>query len=275
MASTLPLPRLEACTCEAIPLLTDDLIARQLGVRIAFTGRPGGASQGAYASLNLGSHVDDDLETVYGNRQTLARALGIESLPLVVPLQVHGTNLITISDADSASVHAAMEQAESGADGIIIDTPDVAALLCFADCVPVIIVSPTGRFAVVHAGWRGVEASIAPLAVQQMAQDDDVDPSSFNVYIGPHIRRECFECDPDVHRRFTEKFGDSCAYGPSHIDLTQALITDLLHAGVDETRIADSGICTVCNADQYFSFRASGGVCGRQGALAFRRETTA
>ena len=75
---------------------------------------------------------------------------------------------------------------------------NAAALLCYADCVPVIIVSPTGRFAVVHAGWRGVDNLISVKAVRSMAYADEAllgadAASTYNVYIGPHIGPECFE----------------------------------------------------------------------------------
>ena len=53
VASSLPLPRLAARTIDSIPLFTDDALYDASSVRIAFTGRAGGASEGDYASLNL------------------------------------------------------------------------------------------------------------------------------------------------------------------------------------------------------------------------------
>ena len=41
-------------------------------MKYRFTNRTGGASSGAFASLNLGTHVSDDLETVLANRALLA-----------------------------------------------------------------------------------------------------------------------------------------------------------------------------------------------------------
>ncbi len=42
-------------------------------------------------------------------------------------------------------------------------------------------------------------------------------------------------------------------------------------AGVDARRVCDAGACTACDAGRWYSYRASGGVCGRHGALAFAR----
>lgn len=281
MASNLPLPRLEAGRLGAIDIATDDALARETGVRVAFTGRSGGVSEGLYASLNLASHVGDAVEAVLENRRILAEALGVGSKRLVVPNQVHGTDLVFVDSDEEEAVAAAAARAssEAGADGVIVSAPDVAALLCFADCVPVIIVSPTGRFAVVHAGWRGVYASIAVRSVRAMAEAEAgvfgsvaSAAASYNVYIGPHIHAECFETAPDVHGLFTGKFGETCAPDEKHVDLGRALRLDLVGAGIDTSRVADMGVCTVCNSEDFFSYRASGGVCGRHGALAVRKE---
>ncbi len=96
-------------------------------------------------------------------------------------------------------------------------------------------------------------------------------PGSYNVYIGPHIHGECFECGEDLIRRFVDQFGEACSRDPRHVDLAEALRIDLVRVGVDGSRIADAGACTMCHPDQYYSYRAEGGTCGRHGALAFRR----
>ena len=145
VASSLPLPRLAARTIDSIPIFTDDALYDASSVRIAFTGRAGGASEGDYASLNLGTHVGDDRNVVLGNRRALLCALGEPDMPLVVPNQVHGTDLVDIETSDPEALRDIQNAADAGADGLVVSCPRVAALLCFADCVPVIIVSPTGR----------------------------------------------------------------------------------------------------------------------------------
>ena len=152
---SLPLPVLTKGRFASLDAYTDESLFEACGVRIAFTTRQGGVSAGPYASLNLGSHVDDDLSLVEKNRKIVLSSLSCGDAPLIVPKQVHGDRVLSVSDAKD--VRAVADDAAQGADGIVVGASRVAALLCFADCVPVIIVSPTGRFAVVHAGWRGVE----------------------------------------------------------------------------------------------------------------------
>ena len=45
---------------------------------------------------------------------------------------------------------------------------------------------------------------------------------------------------------------------------------DLSRAGLDLDRVADIDICTVCNTERFFSYRAEGGDTGRHGAFAIR-----
>ncbi|WP_165056750.1 MULTISPECIES: polyphenol oxidase family protein [unclassified Adlercreutzia] len=277
--SQLPLPRLEARQLGPLHILTDDALARTSGVRVAFTGRAGGVSEAPYAGLNLATHVGDDPAAVMRNRALLLEELGVPGLPLIVPNQVHGDELVCVPRADAATLADVREKAARGADGLVVTTSGVAALLCFADCVPVVIASPTGAFAVVHAGWRGVAASIAPKAVRALAAREsgaegpfgtpEEAAAAYNVYLGPHIHVECFETGEDVRVLFAEKMGEECAPDARHVSLARALAVDLVRAGADAARIADAGVCTACCPDEFYSYRAEGGMCGRHGALAF------
>lgn len=276
----LPDPELTKGRFASISAYTDTALFAAIGVRIAFTTREGGVSEGAYTSLNLGSHVNDDLACVQENRRRVLAAFGCEDALLVVPNQVHGSQVLDLgapealgaplpAGADAGLLAAAQE----GADGLVANATNTAALLCYADCVPVIVVSPTGRFAVVHAGWRGVDNQISAKAVRMMAAADaavlgENAASRYNVYIGPHIGPECFETGPDVYQRFIDQFGPDCAFDATHIDLAEGLRIQLQQAGVLPGRICDLGKCTVCENEEFFSYRGQGGTCGRHGAFA-------
>lgn len=274
----LPYPSIDARHFGArrVPVLTDDNLYKLTGVRIAFTGRDGGISEGPFFSLNLGDHVDDSLEAVQQNRRLLLEALDAKDASLIVPRQIHGDRIVSIKDSSPDALCSARSRAQEGADALAVFVSDVAALLCFADCVPVIIVSPTGCFAVAHAGWRGVMNGVAMRAVAALAAHDKKNEeedlvSEYNVYIGPHIHGECFETGSDVHAQFVERFGPACAPDSSHVSLLAALSASLIGVGVDPVRIVDAGKCTMCMPDQYFSYRVADGVCGRHGAIALRK----
>lgn len=212
------------------------------------------------------------------NRRIVLQALGAPKAHLIVPSQVHGTHVVCVRGAASAGfetdveglVSAAQRQASEGADAIVVQSQGVAALLNFADCLPLIIVSPDGSFAVAHAGWRGAVARIASKAVCVLADASSYESSQFNAYIGPHIREECFEVGADVADAFAREFGRDVLADERHVSLARAVASDLVAAGLQPNRIADAFICTKCHPEQYFSYRATNGACGRHSAVAIR-----
>lgn len=294
-AGYLPSPNLAKRELGEILVYTDDALFQQTGVRIAFTGRSGGVSEGAFGGLNLGTHVNDDPAAVAVNRQVLMTALGVPDAPLLVPNQVHGANVVRVegvagaegADALSDELQRVRAEIAEGCDALVVEPENVAACLCFADCLPVILVASSGRFAVAHAGWRGAVAGIAGLAARNLAnaqaRETGETPESvlagMNAFIGPYIHVECFETGADVAQRFEDAFGADCVHRGSgqdaasaRVDLGRAVSIDLVSAGLDPERIADVQMCTKCNPEEFFSYRASGGVCGRHGAAAVRKK---
>ena len=267
----LPQPHLDALPLGAHSLsaLTDEALFAACGVRIAFTGRAGGVSEGPYASLNTHVNVGDDPACVSRNRSLVKEALGVSDAPLIVPNQVHGVQIVSVDDA--ADVPGAEQRASEGADAVLVGVPGVAALLNFADCLPLIIVAPSGRFAIAHAGWRGALAGIAGKAARALADGEGQGAAAgFNAYIGPHIRSACFETSAEIAAQFADEFGEGVLRDSRHVSLARVVVADLGRAGVPADRIADAGICTMCHPDRYFSYRASGGTCGRHAAAATR-----
>ena len=246
--------------------LTDQELFSSCGVRIAFTSREGGVSQGPYASLNVGVNVADAPENVKANRKLLLEAMGAGDVPLVSMKQTHGTNIVSVTSGCNLSDVNSI--AQGGCDAAVVQARSVAALVAVADCLPLIIVTPSKCFAVVHAGWRGAVAHIAAKACKQLEQLSGCDSATFNAYVGPHIRSECFEVGEDVADLFASEFGDGVITAFRHVSLSQAVSNDLINCGVLPEHICDAGICTVCNSDKYYSYRATSGQCGRQCACA-------
>lgn len=255
---------------EPLAVWTDEALFEQTRVRVAFTERAGGVSTGAFSSLNIGQRVQDDPAAVRANLARIGDALALGSSALVQPKQVHGDRVLQLKKATAQLVEEFRTQAERGADALVIQPKGVAAVLAFADCVPLVMVGPSGHFAVVHAGWRGVDAGIAVAALRKLVLCEpglSTDASCINVYRGAYIHAECFEVGEDVHQLFVDRYGSAVAPDSTHIDLGKALDIDLVRAGVNPERIAEVGECTVCNHDRWFSYRASKGECGRHAAL--------
>lgn len=275
-------PSLEKRDALGVSFYTDEKLFAQCGVRIAFSCRSGGVSAGddkALSSLNVGTNVDDAPENVASNRAALLRAL---DAPLAARLafvnQVHGKEVASVDgeillrpawDEEGGCMVSAIAEA----DAIVVkdQSPPTIAMLSFADCMPVVFVAPSGAFAVVHAGWRGVANRIAISALEALCADTTpTSPKDINAYIGPCIHKECFEVSEDLCNMFASEFGEQCIFKERNVDLVNAMTSTLLVAGVKKERIAYTNKCTVCNTEEFFSYRASGGKCGRHAALAFR-----
>ena len=280
---------------DGVTLLGDD--NRPGGVTLAFTERTGGVSRAPYASLNLGSRCGDDAAAVAKNRALALAAMGAASIAanLVEPKQVHGDHVVVVRRAAGAAagghalgehatregaatlaagqatlVDAARAEALAGADAIVCTVPGVPVLLCFADCVPVVLAAPRA-FAVIHSGWRGTLARISAKALGILCEEAVCEPADVVAYIGPHISGEDYEVSPELLATFTAEFGPCVELSgmPRHLNLAAAITTALAECGLPSHNICCVRESTASHLDRFYSYRAEEGTCGRHAAIAF------
>lgn len=261
---------------------TDEELAKA-GVLLAFTERLGGVSVGPYASLNLAGHVGDDPRAVDENRERLLDALGLGPLRsrLTTAEQVHGDGIAVIGEGDARPGSGAFADSTRPrctppvprTDALLVCEPKAPLLLCFADCVPVILVvtkddAPAGPAAgVVHAGWAGALAGLPGLAVSRLAQLSGCDPSRIRAYVGAHIGPCHYRVGAEIMSQFVNTFGTVARAESGGLDLGAAVSASLTDAGVDPCSITSLGTCTAEATDRFFSYRAEGGLTGRHGAF--------
>ena len=260
-------PHLTRYASQDVTLLGD--IRRPGGVTLAFTERTGGLSLPPYDSLNLGDACGDDAETVAANRRRLLDALGVGHLQdrLVNPKQVHGSEVVVITSGSDEAVCEAQRHALEGADAVVCTVPDVPVLLCFADCVPVLLVAD-GAFAVAHSGRNGTFERVAAKALQALVAASGCAASDVLCYLGPHVSGEDYELPQDMVADFVREFGPEVAPDATHLDLGAAIRATLVHEGVRPDAIDDSLPSTASCTDRFYSYRAEEGTCGRHGAIA-------
>lgn len=241
-------------------------------VSFGFTERAGGVSPAPYDSLNLGGRVGDDPARVAENRRRVLEALGIEdALPnLIEPHQVHGARVLTVSSADPADLALLRRDAARGCDGVVCTAPGVPVLLCFADCVPIVLTAPRG-FAVLHSGWRGTYARIASVGARALAEAAGCDMAQVRAFIGPHILGDEYEVSPELMERFAREFSCVDASSGRLLDLSACIVEALAAAGVPAGNVLDTALSTMSLPGRFFSYRASGGRCGRHAAVACLR----
>ncbi|MBR4100070.1 MAG: peptidoglycan editing factor PgeF [Clostridia bacterium] len=233
-----------------------------------FSTRIGGVSKGKYQSMNLSFNRGDDRADVLENYRRLCACENIDINHLVLSQQTHTDNVKTVTKADCGT--GIFKESFTDIDGLITNERGVALVTQYADCTPLVFLDPIKKvIATSHAGWRGTVKQIGKKTVEKMQQEFGCNPSDILAGIGPCIKDCCYEVDDpvynafaklsylDLRRIFTEK-----PNGKYMLNLVEANKQILLHAGLKESNIDLSDICTSCNSDTLHSHRASKGERG-------------
>ena len=230
----------------------------QAPVGALVTTREGGASAGAYASLNLGLRSGDDEAAVRENRRRLE---GLLPSPPVWLRQVHGTR---VADADAVRAGGGLPEA----DAAVARQPGTVCAVLVADCMPVLLADASARVvAAAHAGWRGLCAGVLEATVEAMR----VDPRGLIAWLGPAIGPRVYEVGEEVRAAFVAR--DASAAGafraarPGHwlLDLYAVARQRLAAGGVMRVH-GGGGLCTYSDPERFFSYRRDGQT-GRMAAL--------
>ena len=234
------------------------------GIVAGTTLRKGGASAGAYASLNLAAHVGDAENAVRENRRRFTAACRLPAEPRWLA-QVHGT---TVAEAETCGTLPE-------ADAIVAATPGAVCAVLTADCLPVLFTSEDGaEIGAAHAGWRGLGNGILEATLSRLATP----PSHLMAWFGPAISQGAFEVGDEVRAFFLERDPEAAAgftpndRGRWHADLYFLAALRLRRAGL--TRIYGGGRCTFGEPEAFFSYRRDGG-CGRMATFVFRSAISA
>ena len=168
----------------------------------------------------------------------LPKRLEAEGLPssMVSVDQVHGAGVARVSRADAGKV---IPQA----DALICREADLTLVVRVADCGPVWLhCAKTGAVGLIHSGRKGTELGIVAVAVQAMRKEFGADPAGMLAVLGPCIRPPHYD-----------------------VDFASEILQQLRQEGVGE--IVDSGLCTACEPERFFSYRREKGKTGRHFAV--------
>lgn len=237
-----------------IPVIEPEWAAPTV-VRAFFTTRKGGVSPAPYDALNLGTHVGDSADVVLRNRSLVRDLLPGEPAWLE---QVHGIEVVRADAADGRRADASVSR-----------MPGAVCVVMVADCLPVLFCDRQGRVvAAAHAGWRGLLGGVLESTLAAM----QVPPGEVLAWLGPAIGPAQFEVGPEVRSAFVEH----CAQDAVHFragqgdrwlaDIFALARARLMRAGLAAGAVSGGGVCTVSDAERFYSYRRDG-VCGRMGAF--------
>lgn len=184
------------------------------------------------------------LERLDAAHREIRKTIGMGDWPVLTAEQVHGNKIAVIERAVAPVFPSGVDGREfPGCDGIITNQRGVALGIYVADCCAVYIVDPkTPAISLVHSGRKGTELGVVTNAIRQMIEHFGSDRAKMIVQLSPCIRPPHYEVD------FAADIILQCrALGLQHIH--------------------DSGICTACKLNRYYSYRAEKGKTGRMLAV--------
>ena len=215
-------------------------------VKTLITTRNGGVSEGVYRSLNVGSHVGDNLEAVLRNREIVQEQVG---LPVAYLNQIHSTIVVNAVKALGNTPDA---------DASVDTTGTVACASMTADCLPVLFCDKAGTVvAAAHAGWRGLAGGVC-----KHHCGNECRAAGIMAYLAPAIGPDAFEVGQDVFDAFCTPMPEAAdAFedigGGKYLADIYALARMVLHReGVN--MIYGGTHCTVLERDTFFSYRRDG-----------------
>jgi copper oxidase (laccase) domain-containing protein len=187
--------------------------------------------------LEMSHDKAEALARLDGVHREIRSGHGLGAMPFITAQQVHGKQIGVISSRTSA------DNCFQNSDGIVTNQAGVCLGIYVADCCAVYLVDPVRRaIGLVHSGKRGTELGIATNAIETMAAEFGSRPSDLIVELSPCIRPPHYE-----------------------IDFAVEIVRQCREAGVGA--VNDCGICTACDLERYYSYRAEKGRTGRM--LAF------
>ena len=174
----------------------------------------------------------------------IRNAISMGDSPLFTAQQIHGDKIAIVDLAECGGSRVGCEDRHfPGCDGIITNQRGIVLGVYVADCCAVYIVdSKTPAIGLVHSGRKGTELGIVPNAITQMIESFGSNPTELTIQLSPCIRPPHYE-----------------------IDFAARIIEQCRALGVKE--IHDTGRCTACHPDVYYSYRAEKGRTGRMLAL--------
>jgi len=196
------------------------------------------------------------------NRKAFLSGLGVNLDALVCAKQVHAANVHYAVEADKGSGAYSYDSAIVETDALITDRKNIALAIFTADCLSIFLYDPLNKcIGIIHAGWKSTRERIAAKTVERLKNEFNSKPQNILAGFGPSLKSCCYEVGKEFNGYFSS--GVIKREGKFYCDLAAINRKELLDAGLRQENITESGICTACRNDEYFSFRKEKESCGR------------
>jgi polyphenol oxidase len=220
------------------------------GVAHGFLGRRGGASEGIFASLDLGRSSHGENPHIEENRRRAIEAV-LPRASLCTLYQIHSAEVIVVDGSSGGE--------RPKADAMVTNRPGLLLGILTADCAPVLFADEqAGVIGAAHAGWKGALGGVTDATLAAMERLG-ASRSRIGAAVGPCIARASYEVDAAFARRFenddpaNERFFSAGRPGHHQFDLEGYVVSRLAAAGVQH--ITALGMDTYADEARFFSYR--------------------
>lgn len=197
---------------------------------------------------------------IIANRSSWLAMIGRTPAQAVMSGLIHGTDIRSVDRSDAGRGITAPATVIPRMDGLTTNEPGLTLMMCFADCVPLIVVDTVQRaIGLAHAGWRGTLAGMAGQLVAAMRQTYDSDPKAMVAVIGPCIGPRVYAVGSEVVDAFTKAYPEDQLISDDgtqpRLNLWEANVAQFRRAGILDASVYPSGICTFEQGERFFSHR--------------------
>lgn len=213
--------------------------------------------------------ADQNMSLFYGdtsraidNRNNFLEGLKIDYRNLVCAKQVHASGVRCVTEEYKGKGALSYEDSIADTDAFITDKENLPLAIFTADCLSIFLYDPLRpAIGLVHAGWRSTKENIAVKTIEFMKNEFNTNAAILYVGFGPAIRNCCYKVSIDFENFF--RCGVIKRSAGYYLDLIEVNKKQILGCGVKAENISDSGICTYCRNEDFFSYRKEGKDCGR------------
>lgn len=208
--------------------------------------------------------IDKYIDLAKTNLDEIAKYLKIPTENIISPVQTHSCNIQVAKKGETFP----------DTDALIVSEKNIAILLNFADCTPVILYDKKNNIgAIAHAGWKGTASSIAQKTVYKMVELYNSEVNNITAIIGPAISIQNYEVGKEVYsavkstlkKDYTDFFSYNSKSKKYNIDLKTINKHQLEELGIE--RIDMCNYCTYDSVDVFFSYRKENGITARHSAV--------
>jgi copper oxidase (laccase) domain-containing protein len=189
------------------------------------------------ADIEVSHDKTEALARLDGVHRGIRKEHGLDSAPFITAQQVHGARVGLVDGAIK------VDQCFDSCDGLISNQRGVCLGIYVADCCAVFLVDPIRQaIGLVHSGKKGTDLGIVSSTIRSMSEHFGSRPADLIVQLSPCIRPPHYETD-----------------------FAAEIVRQCRELGV--TAVHDCGVCTACDLNRYYSYRAEKGHTARM--LAF------